>query len=68
VFRRHEKESLVRAANVMALLGLGAVGLAISAAVLLVTSFVDQGLPAVAGGASNVRAWPIPGEDARRAG
>jgi hypothetical protein len=47
VFRRHEKESLVRAANVMALLGLGAVGLAISAAVLLVTSFVAQGLPAV---------------------
>src|SRR5882757_6721293 len=47
VFRRHEKESLIQAANVMALLGLGAVALAISAAVLLVTSFVAQGLPTV---------------------
>ncbi len=47
VFRRHEKESLIRAANVMALLGLGAVALAISAAVLLVTSYVAQGLPTV---------------------
>ena len=47
VFRRHEKERLVRAANVMALLGLGAVALAVSAAVLLVTSYVAQGLPAV---------------------
>lgn len=40
VFRRGQKEGLVRAANVMAILGLAAVGLAISAAVLLVTSFV----------------------------
>ena len=43
VFRRHVKEHLVRAANVMAILGLVAVGLAISAAVLLVTSYVVQG-------------------------
>jgi hypothetical protein len=47
VFRRHEKESLIRAANVMALLGLGAVALAISAAVLLVTSYVALGLTTV---------------------
>src|ERR1700733_11081450 len=47
VFRRHEKERLVRAANVMALLGLGAVALAISAAVLLVTSYVTRGWPTV---------------------
>jgi len=47
VFRRHEKERLVRAANVMAILGLAAVGLAISAAVLLVVSYVDQGPPVV---------------------
>jgi hypothetical protein len=47
VFRRHEKERLVRAANVMALLGLAAVGLAVSAAVLLVTSYVAKGLPSI---------------------
>ncbi len=45
VFRRHQKERLVRAANVMAICGLAAVGLAISAAVLLVISYVDRGLP-----------------------
>jgi cbb3-type cytochrome oxidase subunit 3 len=47
VFRRHQKEHLVRAANVMAICGLVTVGLAISAAVLLVTGYVDHGLPAV---------------------
>jgi uncharacterized membrane protein len=47
VFRRHQKEVLVKDANVMALCGLAAVGLAISAAVLLVVSYVDKGLPAV---------------------
>ena len=45
VFRQRQKERLVRAANVMAILGLMAVGLAISAAVLLVTGYVDHGLP-----------------------
>ena len=40
VFRRGQKEGLVRSANVMAILGLAAVGLAVSAAVLMVTSFV----------------------------
>jgi hypothetical protein len=43
VFRRHEKGRLLRVANTMALLGLGAVGLAVSAAVLLVVSFVAHG-------------------------
>jgi hypothetical protein len=47
VFRRHQKEHLVRAANVMAICGLAAVGLAISGAVLLVTGYVDRGLPGV---------------------
>ena len=47
VFRRHKKERLVKDANVMALSGLAAVGLAISAVVLLVVSYVDKGLPAV---------------------
>jgi hypothetical protein len=47
VFRRHQKEVLVKDANIMALCGLAAVGLAISGAVLLVVSYVDQGLPAV---------------------
>lgn len=46
VFRRGQKERLVRTANVMALLGLGTVGLAISAAVLLVTGDVISVLPA----------------------
>ena len=46
-FRRHEKGRLLRVANVMALVGLGTVGLAISAAVLLVVGFVDRGVPVV---------------------
>jgi hypothetical protein len=46
VFRRGEKERLVRAANVMAVAGLAAVGLAVSAAVLLVTSYVTSALAA----------------------
>ena len=44
VFRRHQKERLLASANVMAIAGLVAVGLAISGAVLLVTSFVMPGL------------------------
>jgi hypothetical protein len=48
VFRQRQKEQLVRAANVMAIAGLATVGLAISAAVLLVTGFVASGLPAIA--------------------
>jgi hypothetical protein len=46
VFRRGQKEQLVRAADLMAIGGLAAVGLAVSAAVLLVTSYVASGLPA----------------------
>jgi hypothetical protein len=46
VFRRRQKEPLVRAASVMATLGLAAVGLAICAAVLLATTTVSTGLPA----------------------
>ena len=40
VFRQGEKERLVRAANVLAILGLIVVGLAVSSAVLLVVGFV----------------------------
>jgi hypothetical protein len=47
VFRRGQKEGLVRAASVMAIGGLAVVGLAVSAAVLLVTGFVVSGVPAV---------------------
>lgn len=47
VFRRGQKERLVRAASVMAIAGLVTVGLAVSAAVLLVTGYVASGLPAV---------------------
>jgi hypothetical protein len=39
----HRKEQLIKDANILAILGLAAVGLAVSAAVLLVVSFVDQG-------------------------
>ena len=46
VFRRGQKESVVRTASVMAILGLSIVGLAVSAAVLLVTGFVASGLAA----------------------
>jgi hypothetical protein len=46
VFRRGQKERLVRAANVMAVAGLAAVGLAVSAAVLLVTGYVTSAVPA----------------------
>ena len=47
VFRRHLKRHLVGAANVMAILGLAAVALTVSAAVLLVASYVAHGAPAV---------------------
>jgi glucose dehydrogenase len=43
VFRRHEKQRLVAAANAMALGGLAAVGLAMSSAVWLVLSVVNRG-------------------------
>lgn len=43
LFRRHEKRRLVAVANVMAVAGLVAVGLAVSSAVLLVVSFVVSG-------------------------
>ena len=43
VFRQHQKEQLVKDANILAILGLAAVGLAISASVLLVVSYVAPG-------------------------
>ena len=46
VFRQGRKERLVRAANVMAVTGLATVGLAVSAAILLVTGYVASGLTA----------------------
>lgn len=46
VFRRRQKERLVRAGNVMAICGLVTVALAVSTAVLLVTGYVTRGLPA----------------------
>ena len=45
VFRRGQKEHLVRYANVMAVLGLAAVGAAVLTAVLLVTGYVAGALP-----------------------
>jgi Family of unknown function (DUF6328) len=47
VFRRGQKERLVRAASLMAIGGLAVVGLAVSGAILLVAGFVASGLPAV---------------------
>jgi L-asparagine transporter-like permease len=46
VFRQHQKERLVKTANVMAVCGLAIVALAISSAVLLVVSYVVPGAPA----------------------
>ena len=46
VFRRRQKESLIRAASIMAILGLATVGLAIATAVLLVSSYVTTAVPA----------------------
>ena len=43
VFRQHQKERLLRTANVLALLGIGTVGCAISTAVFLVLSVVYKG-------------------------
>jgi hypothetical protein len=43
VFRRGQKEGLVRAASVMAIVGLVTVGLAVTSAVLLVTGYVVGG-------------------------
>ena len=47
LFRRHQLEYLIRAANVMAICGLVTVGLAVASAVLLVTSYVVPGLSAI---------------------
>jgi Family of unknown function (DUF6328) len=47
VFRHREKERLVKAANIMAVVGLGVVSLAVTAAVALILSYVASGLPTV---------------------
>jgi Family of unknown function (DUF6328) len=47
VFRRQQKEHLIRAANVLAILGLAVVGLAVSSAIALIVSYVTPGVPAV---------------------
>jgi hypothetical protein len=47
VFRRREKERLVRAANVLAILGLAMVGLAVTSAVALIVSYVAPGMPTI---------------------
>ncbi len=51
VFRRRQKEHLVKAGNVMAIGGLAAVAVAVSATVLLVLSYIYKGsFGAVIGG------------------
>jgi hypothetical protein len=47
VFRRHQRENLIRIANVMAVCGLMVVALAVCAAVLLVVSYVVPGAATV---------------------
>ena len=47
LFRQGQKEFLVRAANILAILGLATVALAVSATVALVLSYVTPGLPTV---------------------
>lgn len=46
LFRRHQLGSLLRAANVLAIAGMATVALAVTGAVLLVTSYVEPGVPA----------------------
>lgn len=46
VFRRHQRRALVRTANAMAIGGVAAVALAVTGAVLLVTSYVQPGAAA----------------------
>jgi O-antigen/teichoic acid export membrane protein len=46
LFRRHQLEFLIEAASKLAICGLVTVSLAVSGAVLLVTSYVEPGLPA----------------------
>jgi MFS family permease len=45
LFRRHQLGSLLRAANIMAVSGMVTVALAVTGAVLLVTSYVAPGAP-----------------------
>jgi O-antigen/teichoic acid export membrane protein len=47
LFRRHQLGYLLRAANVLAISGMVAVALAVTCAVLLVTSFVEPGAAAI---------------------
>jgi O-antigen/teichoic acid export membrane protein len=47
VFRRHQREHLLRAANILSICGLATVSLAVSGAVLLVTSYVEPGAATV---------------------
>ena len=47
LFRRHQVGYVLRAANVLAISGMGTVALAVTGAVLLVTSFVEPGVPAI---------------------
>jgi hypothetical protein len=54
LFRRHQKERVLKVANIMAILGLSTVGLAISTAVILVVGFVDRGAPAIIIGVATV--------------
>jgi O-antigen/teichoic acid export membrane protein len=48
LFRRHQLGYLLRAANVLSIGGMITVALAVTCAVLLVTSFVEPGVPAMA--------------------
>jgi hypothetical protein len=48
LFGRHQRVSLLRAANLMAIGGVIAVAVAVTGAVLLVTSYVESGAPAAA--------------------
>jgi hypothetical protein len=46
LFRRHQLGHVIKAASAMAIVGLATVSLAVSCAVLLVTSYVEPGVPA----------------------
>jgi O-antigen/teichoic acid export membrane protein len=51
LFRRHQLGNVLRVANALAISGVIAVALAVTGAVLLVTSYVEPGVPAAVGSA-----------------
>ncbi len=59
VFRRHEKDRLLRMANVLALLGLASVAVAISLAIWLIMSFIGASWIVTASSAATIATFAL---------